>query len=77
MQEPTLYIYDINQKAEVSQSAQVPTHTLLQEYIKTLHRFFQDEAVWIMHSSYNPDGAHITIDSSRGAELLHHEQGRP
>lgn len=64
--EPTLFIYDINRKSEISQSAQLGSHSLLKEYIETLQRFLDDEAVWVMHSSYSPDSAHITIDSSRG-----------
>lgn len=61
-----LYIYDINRKSETPQSAQMGNHTLLQEYIETSQRFLNDETVWVMHSSYIPDSAHITIDSSRG-----------
>lgn len=64
--EPQLYIYDINRKADISQSAQMGAHGLLKEYIDTLQMFLNDETVWVMHSSYNPDSAHITIDSSRG-----------
>ena len=64
--EPQLYIYDINRKADISQSAQLGAHGLLKEYIDTLQMFLNDETVWVMHSSYSPDSAHITIDSSRG-----------
>ena len=62
--EPQLFIYDINRKAEISQSAQMGDHGLLKEYIETLQGFLNSEAVWVMHSSYSPDGAHITVDSS-------------
>lgn len=60
---PTLFIYDINRKAEIQQSAQGGDN-LLQEYIETLQLFAKDEHTVIMHSSYSPDSAHITIDSS-------------
>ncbi|KAJ5155935.1 hypothetical protein N7492_008738 [Penicillium capsulatum] len=66
--EPTLFIYDINRKAEFSQSAQLATHTLLHEYIETLQMFLADGTVRVMHSSYSPDAANITIES--GCEPL-------
>ena len=61
--DPTLFIYDINRKAEIQQSAQ-GSDDLLQEYIATLQLFAKDEHTVIMHSSYSPDSAHITIDST-------------
>lgn len=61
--DPTLFIYDINRKAEIQQSAQ-GSDDLLQEYIATLQLFVKDEHTVIMHSSYSPDSAHITIDST-------------
>lgn len=64
--EPQLYIYDINRKADIWQSAQIGAHGLLKEYTDTLRMFLSDETVWVMHSSYSPGSAHITIDSSRG-----------
>ncbi|KAF9893473.1 hypothetical protein FE257_010785 [Aspergillus nanangensis] len=61
--DPTLYIYDMNRKAEIKQSAQMGD-SLLQEYIETLQLFAKDEDTAIMHSSYSPECAHITIDST-------------
>lgn len=61
---PTLFIYDINRKGETSQSAQVPSEDdLLQEYIETLQILNKQDGTFIMHSSYSPEVAHITIDS--------------
>lgn len=61
--DPTLFIYDINRKAEVQQSAQTGD-SLLQEYVETLQLFEKDKDTVIMHSSYSPESAHITIDST-------------
>ena len=40
--------------------------------ISRLQKFLNDETVWVMHSSYSPDSAHITIDSSRRGKVLRH-----
>lgn len=51
---------------EITQSAQLGESYTFPRICRDLHRFLDDETVWATHSSYSPDSAHITTDSSRG-----------
>jgi hypothetical protein len=61
----TLYIYDIGAKATgARQSAQLPTTTLLEEFMNTLKYYNELDNVDVLDASYNPDSASLTISTN-------------